>query len=160
MPQQRKLLEVVYEVFESAGATLQQVSGSDTTCFIATFTSVQQMLFKEDSFQHSLAATGVDPGIISNRISHIFNLQGLSIVVNTDCSSSVYTIHNACNALRTKECSAAVVGGVNLILTVDQHMNTAKLGVFLSTPTCHTFNRYADGYDRAEGVGAVYLKRL
>ncbi|KAL5040786.1 hypothetical protein BDW71DRAFT_193112 [Aspergillus fruticulosus] len=60
MPQQRKLLEVVYEVFESAGATLQQVSGSDTTCFIATFTSVQQMLFKEDSFQHSLAATGVD----------------------------------------------------------------------------------------------------
>lgn len=160
-PQQRKLLEVVYEAFESAGVTLQQVSGSDTACFIATFTSdFQQMSFKEHSFRHSLAATGVDPGIISNRISHIFNLQGPSIVVNTACSSSVYAIHNACNALRTKECSAAVVGGVNLILTVDQHMNTAKLGVLSPTSTCHTFNEYANGYGRAEGVGAVYLKRL
>ncbi|KAL6229642.1 hypothetical protein BDW75DRAFT_249453 [Aspergillus navahoensis] len=159
-PQQRKLLEVVYEAFESAGVTLQQVSGSDIACFIATFTSdFQQISFKEHSFRHSLAATGVDPGIISNRISHIFNLQGPSIVVNTACSSSVYAIHNACNALRTKECSAAVVGGVNLILTVDQHMNTAKLGVLSPTSTCHTFNEYANGYGRAEGVGAVYLKR-
>ncbi|KAJ6172830.1 KR domain-containing protein [Penicillium chermesinum] len=160
-PQQRKLLEVVYEAFESAGVTLQHISGSDTACFIATFTSdFQQMSFKEHSFRHSLAATGVDPGIISNRISHIFNLQGPSIVVNTACSSSVYAIHNACNALRTKECSAAVVGGSNLILTVDQHMNTAKLGVLSPDSTCHTFNEHANGYGRAEGVGAVYLKRL
>ncbi|EFR04320.1 lovastatin nonaketide synthase [Nannizzia gypsea CBS 118893] len=160
-PQQRKLLEVVYESFESAGITLDDVSGSDTACFIATFTAdFQQMSFKEHNFRHSLAATGVDPGIISNRISHVFNLKGPSIVVNTACSSSVYAIHNACNALRTKECTAAVVGGSNLILTVDQHMNTAKLGVLSPTSECHTFNEYADGYGRAEAVGAIYLKRL
>lgn len=180
-PQQRKLLEVVYETFESAGITLNEVSGSDTACFIATFTAdFQQMSFKEHSFRHNLAATGVDPGIISNRISHVFDFKGpsvsnafllslylcafsgnsrgsklgywrlfirsvyfdtptvrkrrlltwtsLQIVVNTACASSVYAMHNARNALRNKECSAAVVGGVNLVLTVDQHMNTAKLG--------------------------------
>ena len=160
-PQQRKLLEVVYETFESAGVTLQEISGSSTACFVASFTAdFQQMAFKEPSFRHSLAATGVDPGIISNRISHVFNLNGPSIVVNTACSSSVYAMHNACNALRNKECSAAVVGGVNLVLTVDQHMNTAKLGVLSPTSTCHTFDVSADGYGRAEGVGAVYLKRL
>jgi acyl transferase domain-containing protein/NADPH:quinone reductase-like Zn-dependent oxidoreductase len=160
-PQQRKLLEVVYETFESAGVSLQEMSGSDTACFIATFTAdFQQMSFKEHSFRHSLTATGVDPGIISNRISHIFNLRGPSIVVNTACSSSVYAIHNACNALRTKECSAAIVGGSNLVLTVDQHMNTAKLGVLSPDSICHTFNEHANGYGRAEGVGAVYLKRL
>ncbi|KAJ0295368.1 hypothetical protein COL516b_012632 [Colletotrichum fioriniae] len=160
-PQQRKLLEVVYEAFESAGLTLDQLSGSDTACFMATFTAdFQQMSFKEPSFRHSLAATGVDPGLLSNRVSHVFNLRGPSIVVNTACSSSVYALHNACNALRTYECSAAVVGGSNLILTVDQHMNTAKLGVLSPTSTCHTFNSYANGYGRAEGVGAIYLKRL
>nr|ART35008.1 polyketide synthase [Fusarium bulbicola] len=160
-PQQRKLLEVVYESFESAGLTLDQLSGSDTACFMATFTAdFQQMSFKEPSFRHSLAATGVDPGLLSNRVSHVFNLRGPSIVVNTACSSSVYALHNACNALRTRECSAAVVGGSNLILTVDQHMNTAKLGVLSPTSTCHTFNSYANGYGRAEGVGAIYLKRL
>ncbi|KAI4130694.1 MAG: hypothetical protein LQ338_001595 [Usnochroma carphineum] len=160
-PSQRKMLEVVYEAFESAGVTLSQVSGTRTACFVACFTAdFQQMAFKEPSFRHSLAATGVDPGIISNRISHVFNLNGPSIVVNTACSSSVYALHNACNALRNNECSAAVVGGVNLVLTVDQHMNTAKLGVLSPTSTCHTFDASADGYGRADGVGAVYLKRL
>ena len=69
-------------------------------------------------------------------------------------------MHNACNAIRNKECSAAIVGGTNLVLTVDQHMNTAKLGVLSPTSTCHTFDITADGYGRADGVGAVYLKRL
>lgn len=39
-------------------------------------------------------------------------------------------------------------------------MNTAKLGVLSPTSTCHTFDASADGFGRADGVGAVYLKRL
>ena len=160
-PQQRKLLEVVYEALESAGVSLDAISGTRTAVFAASFTADwQQMAFKEPSFRHSLAATGVDPGIISNRISHVFNLTGPSILVNTACSSSLYALHNACNALRNSECEGAIVGGVNLIITVDQHMNTAKLGVLSPTSTCHTFDESADGYGRADAVGAVYLKRL
>lgn len=68
-PSQRKMLEVVYEAFESAGVTLSQVSGTRTAFFVACFTAdFQQMAFKEPAFRHSLAATGVDPSIISNRI--------------------------------------------------------------------------------------------
>ncbi|KAK4240609.1 reducing polyketide synthase DEP5 [Achaetomium macrosporum] len=160
-PQQRKLLEVVYEALESGGIPLDKISGTRTAVFAASFTSDwQQMAFKEHSFRHSLAATGVDPGLISNRISHVFNLNGPSILCNTACSSSMYALHNACNALRNRECDGAIVGGVNLIITVDQHMNTAKLGVLSPTSTCHTFDKSADGYGRADGVGAVYLKRL
>lgn len=160
-PQQRKLLEVVYEALESGGISLESISGTRTAVFAASFTADwQQMAFKEPSFRHSLAATGVDPGIISNRISHVFNLNGPSIVCNTACSSSVYALHNACNALRNNEADGAIVGGVNLIITVDQHMNTAKLGVLSPTSTCHTFDASADGYGRADAVGAVYLKRL
>ena len=160
-PQQRKLLEVVYEAFESGGVTLESIAGTKTACFIGNFTAdYQQMAFKEPWFRHSYAATGVDPGIVSNRISHVFNLNGPSICINTACSSSVYAIHNACNALRNKECAGAVVGGTNLVLTVDQHMNTAKLGVLSPDSTCHTFDASANGYGRADGVGAVYLKRL
>lgn len=69
-------------------------------------------------------------------------------------------MHNACHALRARDCEAALVAGVNLILTVDQHMNTAKLGILSPTSTCHTFDASADGYGRAEGAGALYLKRL
>ena len=82
------------------------------------------------------------------------------MVLNTACSSSIYALHYACLSLRARDCNAAIVGGVNMILTVDQHMNTAKLGILSPTSTCHTFDASADGYGRAEGVGAPYLKRL
>ncbi|PQE24865.1 polyketide synthase protein [Rutstroemia sp. NJR-2017a BVV2] len=160
-PQQRKILEVTYECFESAGLTLEDVAGSNTAVFVGSFTAdYQQMLFRETDFRHSYSATGVDPGIISNRVGNVFNLKGPSFTINTACSSSVYAIHNACNALRSRDCTAAVAGGVNLILTVDQHMNTAKLGVLSPTSTCHTFDASADGYGRAEGAGVLYLKLL
>jgi acyl transferase domain-containing protein/NADPH:quinone reductase-like Zn-dependent oxidoreductase len=160
-PQQRKLLEVVYEAFENGGVALSDVENTNTAVYVGSFTAdYQQMSFKEPDFRHSYAATGVDPGIISNRISHVFNLWGPSITVNTACSSSVYAMHHACNALRNKECNGAVVGGTNLVLTVDQHMNTAKLGVLSPDSTCHTFDASCNGYGRADGIGAVYLKRL
>jgi acyl transferase domain-containing protein len=66
----------------------------------------------------------------------------------------------ACHSLRARDCNAAIVGGVNLIITVDQHANTAKLGILSPTSTCHTFDASADGYGRAEGAGALYIKRL
>ncbi|KAI1825276.1 hypothetical protein F4861DRAFT_538181 [Xylaria intraflava] len=160
-PQQRRILEVSYECLESAGMTLDKVAGSDTGVFVGSFTSdYQQMSIFEPDFRHSYAATGVDTGIISNRIGNLLNLNGPSFTINTACSSSIYALHNACNALRARDCQAAIVGGVNLILTVDQHMNTAKLGVLSPTSACHTFDASADGYGRAEGAGALYIKRL
>ncbi|KAF2972303.1 hypothetical protein GQX73_g1322 [Xylaria multiplex] len=160
-PQQRKMLEVCYKCFENAGLRLDQVAGTNTAVYAATFTSdYQQMSIFDRDFRHNYAATGVDVGIISNRINNIFNLKGPSFTINSACSSSVYAIHNACHSLRSRDCEAALVGGVNLILVVDQHMNTAKLGVLSPTSECHTFDESADGYGRAEGVGAIYLKRF
>ena len=160
-PQQRKMLEVSYECFESAGLTFDEISGKNIAVFVGCFTSdYQQMSISEPDFRHNYCATGVDVGIMSNRIGNAFNLNGPSFTINTACSSSVYAIHHACHALRARDCEAALAGGVNLILTVDQHINTAKLGVLSGSSTCHTFDAAADGYGRAEGVGALYLKRL
>ncbi|KAL0929727.1 polyketide synthase [Colletotrichum truncatum] len=160
-PQQRRMLEVSYECLTSAGLTLDEISGTNTAVYVGSFTSdYQQMSTREPDFRHNYAATGVDTGIISNRIGNTFNLNGPSFTINTACSSSVYAIHNASHALRARDCDAAIVGGVNLIITVDQHMNTAKLGILSPTSTCHTFDASADGYGRAEAAGAIYLKRL
>ncbi|KAH8427718.1 uncharacterized protein LDX57_005428 [Aspergillus melleus] len=63
-------------------------------------------------------------------------------------------------ALRNHECDAAVAAGVNLIQSPEQHIGTMKAGVLSKTSTCHTFSDQADGYGRADGVGAVYVKRL
>ncbi|TQV96355.1 polyketide synthase [Cordyceps javanica] len=160
-PQQRRMLEIGYECITSAGCTLDDISGSNTAVFVGSFTSdYQQISTREPDFRHNYAATGVDTGIISSRISNTFNLKGPSFTINTACSSSIYALHNACLSLRARDCDAAIVGGVNLIITVDQHMNTAKLGILSPTSTCHTFDEAADGYGRGEAAGALYIKRM
>lgn len=58
------------------------------------------------------------------------------------------------------ECDAAVVAGANLIQSVEQYIAMDKTGVISPTMTCHTFSQEADGYVRAEGVCALYIKRL
>lgn len=72
----------------------------------------------------------------------------------------MYALHVACTALQGGECSAALVGGANLILSPEQMLDISKSGVLSPTGTCHTFDSSADGYGRAEGIGMLYLKPL
>ncbi len=160
-PQQRQLLEVVYECFESAGATLQKISGANVGCFIANFTTdYVTMQAKDPDAYHRYSATGFGPTILANRLSHVFNLKGPSFVLDTACSSSLYALHAACAALSAGECDAAVVAGANLIQSPEMHMAMVKAGVLSGTSMSHTFDSSADGYGRGEGIGALYLKRI
>ncbi|RAK91537.1 polyketide synthase [Aspergillus costaricaensis CBS 115574] len=160
-PQQRRMLEVTYECLENAGKRLEDVAGESIGAFVGCYTSdYLQMLHREPDFRHEYAATGSDPGLLSARICNVFDLRGPSAAINSACSSSMTAIHQACQALQTGECDGAIAGGVNLIVSVDQHMDTAKLGILSPTSTCHTFDAAADGYGRAEGAGAIYLRRL
>ena len=90
----------------------------------------------------------------------VISLTVSSALANTACSSSLAALHMACSAIRNRDCEGALVCGSNLIMTMDQHVNTAQLGILSPTSQCHTFDDLADGYARAEGVGALYVKSL
>lgn len=98
--------------------------------------------------------------ILSNRVNYVFNLKGPSMTIDTACSSTMYALHMACRSLQAGDCSAAVVAGTNLIFGIEQHIASVRLGVLSPTSVCHTFDEAADGYARAEAVGALYLKPL
>ncbi|KAL1613384.1 Type I Iterative PKS, partial [Diplodia seriata] len=160
-PQQRKLLEVVYEAFESAGKSLEDVYDADIGVYVGNFTvDFQTMQSRDPDYMHRYGATGTGTAILSNRVSHVFNLHGPSFTLDTACSSSIYCLHNAVCAIENGECDAAVVAGCNLVTSPEQHIGTSKAGVLSATSTCHTFDASADGYGRAEGVSALYVKRL
>ena len=160
-PQQRKLLEVVFESFESAGVSLDQISGSDTGTYVCNFSSdFITMQTKDPENMDRYSATGMGATILGNRVSHTFNMLGPSQVIDTACSSSLYCLNSACAALQSRDCNAAVVAGANLIQSVEQHLGMMKAGVLSPTSTCHTFSDEADGYARADGIGSLYLKRL
>jgi acyl transferase domain-containing protein len=160
-PQQRQLLEVAFECIESAGITLEDVTGQDIGCYIGNFTTDFALLqTKDPEMIHRYSATGTGTTILANRISHCFNLKGPSVTIDTACSSSIYALHQACAALRSGECDAAFVGGANLIQTPDLYFGTVKAGMTSGTGACHTFDISADGYAKAEGVGVLLVKRL
>ena len=160
-PQQRQLLEVVYECLESAGATLDNVSGANIGCYVANFAfDFMTIQGKDPDTYHRYSATGFGPTILANRISHCFNLRGPSLVLDTACSSSLYALHTACAALNAGECDAAIVAGANLIQSPETYIAMTKAGVLSGTSASHTFDSSADGYGRGEGITALYLKRL
>jgi acyl transferase domain-containing protein/NADPH:quinone reductase-like Zn-dependent oxidoreductase/SAM-dependent methyltransferase len=160
-PAQRKLLEVTFEAFESAGETLEDLSGSRTGVFVGNFNNDHQLMqFRDQEHTLPYVVTGGGPTMLSNRISYVFDLMGPSLVVDTGCSASMYALHLAVSSLRNGDCDAAIVAGANLILSPDAQIFTSKLGAVSPTSKCHTFDISADGYGRAEGFGAIYLKRL
>lgn len=76
-PQQRKLLEVVYEALESSGTTLQDVSGSQTACYVGAFTHDMDRIQSRDLEHYpDYASTGTDMTVLSNRINYVYNLKG------------------------------------------------------------------------------------
>nr|APX43996.1 polyketide synthase [Pestalotiopsis microspora] len=160
-PQQRQLLEVVYECLEHAGVPLDRLSGTNTGVYVGNFTmDFQTMQTRDPDYGSRYTATGTGTAILANRISHTFNLHGPSFTLDTACSSSIYCLHNAVRAIQSGDCESAIVAAANLITSPEQHLGTMKGGVLSPTSTCHTFDISADGYGRAEGVNAIYLKRL
>ncbi|GLB08646.1 type I Iterative Polyketide synthase (PKS) [Aspergillus tubingensis] len=160
-PQQRELLEVTYEALENAGVPLEMIHGTNTGVYVGNFTNdYLNMQYKDPEYASRYTATGTGLAVLANRITHCFDLRGPSHVIDTACSSSLYALHSACLALDAGDCHAAVVAAANLIQSPEQQMVAVKAGVLSPDAMCHTFDESANGYARAEGVSAVYLKRL
>ncbi len=160
-PQQRLLLEVVWEAVEYAGISMDSLAGSDTGVFVGACKAEYWELQANALYGPSAnAITGSDLGMLPNRISYVFDWHGPSLVVDTLCSSSLVSVHYACQAIRNGECNIALAGGVNLILLPDASISLSNSRALSPSGRCKTFDQTADGYVRSEGCGMVVLKRL
>ncbi|AEO68365.1 uncharacterized protein THITE_2050301 [Thermothielavioides terrestris NRRL 8126] len=160
-PQQRMLLEVVYEALESAGYTLHQYAGEKVAVFAGLMTGDYDTLSQRDELDTSqYYATGNARSILANRISYFFNFHGPSMTIDTACSSSLVALHQAVLSLRSGECKMACVAGANLILTPEQFVVESSLHMLSPSGHCRMWDADADGYARGEGVAAMFIKPL
>jgi len=97
--------------------------------------------------------------MIANRISFVFDFIGPSCTLDTACSASMFAIHMATSAIRAGECDAAIVGGLNIMLTPEYSIHLNKIGLLCQDGKCKTFDASVNGYVRAEAIVAVYLQR-
>jgi acyl transferase domain-containing protein len=82
------------------------------------------------------------------------------MAVDTSCSASLVAVHLACQSLRLGECSAALAGGVNLILNPDITIALSQSRMMAPDGRCKAFSESADGFVRGEGCAMIFLKRL
>jgi polyketide synthase PksN len=163
-PQERLFLEVACEAVEDAGyypETLgREHTGREIGVFVGAVWSMYQMLGVEER----IAGNQINPSSffwsIANRVSYWMNLSGPSLTVDTACSASLTAIHLACESIHRGECSAAIVGGVNLDLHQSKFDINSNGGSFSKDGVCRSFGKGANGYVSGEGVGALFLKPL
>ena len=162
-PQQRLLLEASWQAFEDAGQTLDKLRGSRTGVFVGISTTDYATLQHsggERSVADIYSATGSTTSIAANRISYCFDLSGPSMAIDTACSSALNACHVACQSLRSGDCRMAVVAGVNALINHDNFIAFSRMSMLSPDGRCKAFDASANGFVRAEGVGAIILKPL
>ena len=105
------------------------MAGSQTGVFIGICTSDYTQLLALSGGPSTIDAyfgTGTSHSIAAGRLSYILGLRGPSMAVDTSCSSSLVTVHLACQSLRLGECREALAGGVNLLLTPEATINFSR----------------------------------
>jgi acyl transferase domain-containing protein/acyl carrier protein len=146
-PQQRLLLETSWEALERAGIPPTGLKGTPTGVFAGVM-------------YHDYAMSGISGSIVSGRVSYTLGLEGPSVTVDTACSSSLVTLHLAAQALRQKECTLALAGGVAVMSTPDMFVEFSRQGALSRSGRCRSFAAGADGTGWSEGVGVLVLERL
>ncbi|RYC59888.1 hypothetical protein CHU98_g6324 [Xylaria longipes] len=161
-PQQRQLLEVVYETLENAGIPLETISGKSVGCIVGTnivdYAAIQN---RDPEDRPDSATIGVASSILSNRISHFLNIHGPSMTIDTACSASLVAVDVACRYLDSFQADSMLVAGANIWLSPEHNEETGMMRMTQSASgKCHSFDAKADGYVKAEGINCIYLKRL
>lgn len=160
-PQQRLMLNLAWEALEDAGIAPSNLRGSHCGVFVGVSgTDYANRLVNDPSSISAYFMTGNVQGLVSNRISYVFDLHGPSMSVDTACSSSLVAVNEACQSLNAGACSMALVGGVNLLLSPFPFIGFSKATMLSPTGRCKTFDASADGYVRSEGGGLLVLKLL
>jgi len=158
-PQHRLLLEVTWEALENAGLIPANLAGKNAGVFVGLSSDGEylNLSIEDPTFNVTL---GTLECMLANRISSYFDCRGLSLTINTACSSALVAIDRACHSLWNEEISLALVGGTHLTFSPVITSRFANAGMLSEDGRCKTFDAQADGYVRGEGIGVVVLKLL
>ncbi|APV52467.1 hypothetical protein BWI17_14790 [Betaproteobacteria bacterium GR16-43] len=160
-PQQRILLELAWEAFESAGIKPSRIRGSNCGVYVGMSTvDYGYRLAYDLASMDATSATGSTASIAANRLSYFFDVHGPSMVVDTACSSSLVAFHQACQAIAIGEIGQALVGGISLHLHPYGFIAFSKASMLSRRGICSVFDAAGDGYVRSEGGGIFVLKNL
>ncbi|MFN4155683.1 MAG: type I polyketide synthase [Paracoccaceae bacterium] len=164
-PQHRQFLEVAWEALENAGHPPEGFPGpigvwagcGMGSYFYFNLCSHRDLVDQTGMFL--LRHTGNDKDFLATRVSHILDLKGPSINVQTACSTSLVAVHYASQALLNGECDMALAGGVTIELPHARGYLYTEGEILSPDGHCHAFDHRAQGTVFGSGAGCVVLRR-
>ncbi|MBT8339686.1 MAG: AMP-binding protein, partial [Desulfatitalea sp.] len=163
-PQQRKLLELVWEVMERSGYPARGMAGEKIGVFVGAHnTDYAELVHRHPGLVEVYGAfldSGLHMSLLPHRVSRMFDFRGPSELINSACSSSLVAVHHAAASVRNGQSRLAIACGINLMFTSRVYLMALKAGMLARDGRCKTFDAAADGFARAEGYGAVVIKPL
>ncbi|BDG78975.1 hypothetical protein BSF_07040 [Bacillus subtilis] len=164
-PQERLFLQCAYNAIEDAGYTRHTLGKgkeyrleSNVGVFVGVMYEEYQLYGAQAQARGNRYTLNGSPASIANRVSYACGFHGPSMAIDTMCSSSLVSIHLACQSILFGECEAAIAGGVNLSLHPNKFLMLGQNRFMSSKGRCESFGKGGDGYTPGEGVGAVILK--
>ncbi|KAK2014997.1 putative polyketide synthase [Colletotrichum eremochloae] len=157
-PQQRWMLQIAYQAVEQSG----YFNVNDPERSVGCYIGLRGNDYYDNVACHApnaFAATGNLQAFVAGKISHQFDWTGPAMTIDTACSSSLVAVHQACRAILSGDCNAALAGGAHIMTSPVWFQNLAGASFLSPTGQCKPFDAAADGYCRGDGVGALFLKR-
>ena len=175
-PQQRLFLKCAWESLEDAGydpfnyrGDISLYGGAATNTYLLNNIYPNRHTIDDrdrlgvinlSSMGGFQVTTANDKDYLTTRISYKLNLTGSSVNVQTACSTSLVTVHLACQSLINSECDLALAGGVS-VHSPQKMGYLHQEGMILSADGhCRAFDRDASGTIFGSGAGMVVLKLL
>ena len=164
-PQHRLFLELCYTALEDAGYDPLRYPGD-----IGVYGGCGDSTYEWQHERRNLKAmTGAGtltialatrPEFLTTFASYKLNLRGPSLTVHTACSTSLVTLHLACEALRNGECDMALSGAASVDLPFGHGYPYVEDGIMSPDGRIRPFDATARGTVWGSGGGIVLLKRL
>lgn len=160
-PQQRLLLEESWHLFEAAGWLPETLKTERIGFYIGQgHSEFNSLLWQSQAPEctKGFMATGSNASASSGRLAKFYGTRGPAITLDTGCSSSLVALDLALRSLHQGQCSAAVVGGVNVLLSPKIEQTLRNANMLSPQGRCATFSDEADGYARGEGTVMLLVK--
>lgn len=162
-PNHRQFLMSSYEALEMAGYSDGQTRATDPNRIAAFFAQATDDWHKQSHPSLGCDAytlQGVQRAFGAGRLAWQFKWEGPTYSLDSACAGTTAGIHLACMSLLSNDIDMAVAGAANILSWPHSFTCLSDSGILSDTGNCKTFRDDADGYCRADFVGAVVLKRL
>jgi amino acid adenylation domain-containing protein len=170
-PQHRIWFETAWQALESAGYAPGKVDhriGVFAGSYMNTYTmynllhdraAVEAFVRMQDPASY-LQMLNNDRDYLPTRTSHLLDLRGPAVNVQTACSTSLVAVVLACRAIASGDCEMALAGGVSVFLPQAQGYFYQEGGIRSADGHTRPFDAAGTGTVFTSGVGAVLLKGL